>query len=234
MIARRDLLIGSACVVAAGAAYALQPRRHLSLLGQQRLDRIVPSAFGKWTSREAGDLVSAQTDDSLAAELYDQMLERRYRHSVSETEIMVLMAHGEVQSNELQIHRPETCYPAFGFALSNDKKIQLQLPGGSAIPARSLVADAPGRREAVTYWTRLGEFLPTDGSEQRMDRVRTALGGYVADGLLARFSMVGATVETSFAAIADFIPELLLAISSEHMPAFVGTRLGTSIAAQKI
>jgi EpsI family protein len=233
MIARRDLLIGSACVVAAGVAYALQPRRHLSLLGQQRLDRIVPPAFGKWTSREAGDLVSAQTDDSLAAELYDQMLERRYRHAVSETEIMVLMAHGEVQSNELQIHRPETCYPAFGFVLSNDRKIQLQLPGGSAIPARSLVADAPGRRETVIYWTRLGEFLPTDGSEQRTDRVRAALGGYVADGLLARFSVLGATVETSFAAIVGFIPELLKAVSPEQLPALIGNSLATSIAARE-
>ena len=46
MINRRDFVIGGSCVASAATAYALVPRKHVSLLGKRRMDDIVPRTFG--------------------------------------------------------------------------------------------------------------------------------------------------------------------------------------------
>src|SRR5690242_20670756 len=115
MIARRDLIMGAACVVAAGGAYALKPSRRVSLLDGTTIDEIVPRQVEKWAARDVGDLVAPVSRNSLEAKLYGEVVERIYRDSSSGAEIMMLIAHGDTQTNDLQLHRPEVCYPAFGF-----------------------------------------------------------------------------------------------------------------------
>src|SRR5450755_1194425 len=105
MIARRDILIGSACILAAGAAYALKPKRRVSLLAPgQHINQIVPRSFKDWSSRDIGDLFAPQGEDSLAARLYEETVGRLYQQASTGAEIVMLMAHGDVQSNELQLH----------------------------------------------------------------------------------------------------------------------------------
>ena len=171
---RRDILIGAACVGAAAAAYGLAPRRHVSLLAGKSLDGIVPRAFAGWTSRDTSDLVAPTDPDSLAARLYGVTVGRMYQHQSTGTEVMMLLAHGDSQSDDLQVHRPEICYPAFGFALSDNYATSIAVANGVAIPGRHMVATSPDRRETVVYWTRLGEFLPQDHRQQQLDRMRTA------------------------------------------------------------
>jgi hypothetical protein len=92
------------------------------------------------------------------------------------------------------------------------------------------VADAPGRREAILYWSRLGEDLPVSNREQRLDRVRTAMSGYVADGLLMRISALGADPELVFPHLEQFVPVLLQATAPQARSVLVGTQLARSIA----
>ena len=225
MASRRDLVLGAACLAGAGLAFALEPRRYVSLMPHARLEQIAPTAFGTWTSRDVTDLVAPKTEGSLESRLYDQTLERIYTDAVSGAQLMVLLAHGDTQSNELQLHRPEVCYPAFGFAISASRQYPLPIATRAPLPVRSLVADAPGRRETIIYWTRLGEFLPTSEGEQRLDRVKTALHGVVSDGMLARFSLVGDDAAAAVQTIEGFIVTFLRAVSPEHRAAFVGTVL---------
>jgi EpsI family protein len=231
MIHRRDLLVGSVCLIAAGSAYALKPRRRVSLLGQEKLAEIVPRTFGAWSARDVDDLVAPATEGSLVAKLYGQTLQRVYRTTQPAREVMMLIAYGDTQSNDLMLHRPEVCYPAFGFTLSQNTPMELALPDNVAIPARSLVADAPGRRETIVYWSRLGEFLRTDGTQQRLDRLKTALDGYIADGLLARFSVLGVQPETSLATMRAFIPSLVMAVREDERAALIGTSRAQAIEA---
>jgi EpsI family protein len=234
MINRRDLLIGGACLAAAGAAYGLKPRRRVSLQGSAKLEQVVPRRFAGWSSRDVSDLVAPKTEDSLAAKLYGETVGRVYAPLAGEIEIMMLLAHGDTQSNDLQLHRPEVCYPAFGFAISNSQPIQLPLPGGVKLPARRLVATAPGRQENIIYWSRLGEFLPTDGSQQRLDRLDTAMHGYVADGLLARFSVLGSDPGTAFEAVSDFIGQLVKAVPPGQRRSLIGSPRASAMAAAKV
>jgi EpsI family protein len=231
MIDRRDLLIGGTCLTAAGAAYGLKPRRRVSLQGSAKLEQFIPRRFPGWVSRDVSDLVAPKTEDSLAAKLYGETVGRVYTPDSGAAEIMMLLAHGDTQSNDLQLHRPEVCYPAFGFSISHSQRIELPLPGGVTLPARSLVATAPGRQENIIYWSRLGEYLPTDGAQQRLDRLKTAMQGFVADGLLARFSVLGSDSGVAFNTLAQFIGSLIQAVPARQRLSLVGTSIENRMAA---
>lgn len=230
MIARRDLILGGACLAAAGAAYGLKPRHTLSLLGSQKLADVTPMTFGAWTGRDVGDLVAPKEENSLAAKLYSQTVERVFRNGATGAEVMVLLAYGAHESDELQLHRPEVCYPAFGFALSQNTAHPLLVANGVTLPTRRLVADAPGRKESIVYWSRLGNALPSSGGEQRVDRFKAALSGYITDGLLARFSVVGGDPSSDFEVVDSLIVAFLKAVRPQALQAFIGAPLAASIA----
>jgi EpsI family protein len=230
---RRDLLIGAACAAAAATSFALEPRRRVTLLGRKKVADIVPRAFGAWTSQDVSDLVKPQEPGSLAARLYGEEVARRYVDAAAQTAVDVLLAHGDSQTDELQLHRPEVCYPAVGYAIVASAARPVPLPGGVRLPARRLVADSPDRREQIVYWTRLGEFFPVTGSQQRADQLETALGGYVADGLLARFSVAGSDPQVAFGRLEAFIPALISAMAPPDRAALIGTRFAQAMRAAK-
>jgi EpsI family protein len=148
--------------------------------------------------------------------------------------VMMLLAHGDTQTNELQLHRPEVCYPAFGFEIVRSTPTRVPLAGSAALPARQLVAVAAARRENIVYWTRLGEFLPTSEAEQRFDRVKTALHGLIADGLLARFSIIDGDSDAALVASSRFITGFLAAVRPDARPALVGTTLAAEMAGRAL
>jgi len=224
MIGRRDLLVGAACAAGLGLSEWLRPRRRVSLLGDASLSALVPLRFGDWMGENSTGLVTADAEDGLAARLYDQLLERVYWSQASGVAVMLLIAHGNSQDDELQLHRPESCYPAFGFSLSRDMPIALAIPGGE-IPARRLVATSVDRQENIVYWTRLGEYLPASASQQRMDRLRTAMSRTIYDGVLVRCSVLGLDSNAAFSVLTGFVPALLDAVPSVRRAALVGTEL---------
>jgi EpsI family protein len=223
MIRRRHILIGGACAAAAATSLAMEPRRRISLLGRKKMAAIVPQAFGEWTSQDVSDLVKPLEQGSLTARLYGEEVARRYVNAAAQAEVAVLLAHGDSQTDQLQLHRPEVCYPAVGFAIISSAAAGISLPGGVTLPIRRLVARSPERREHIEYWTRLGEFFPVTGAQQRLDQLETALGGYVADGLLARFSVAGADAQSAFGVLQAFIAAMILATAAPDRPALIGT-----------
>jgi EpsI family protein len=231
---RRDILIGAACLATAGVAYGLVPRRRVSLLGKRDLDKIIPRNFDGWTSRDATDEVAPTDPDSLASKLYGVTVGRMYRPAAGGAEIMLLMAHGDTQSDDLMVHRPEICYPAFGFALSDNHPVQLPLNPAVSIPARHMVATGAEERETVIYWTRLGEYLPQDRKQQQVDRLRTAMEGDVADGILVRFSVAGQDAGASAALISQFAPSLIQAILPGDRAVLIGTSRAAALAKANI
>lgn len=231
MIARRDLLIGGACVAAAGAAYALTPRKRLVLLKDGKIAEAIPLNFGDWSAENSDGLVQPKTEGELAATLYSEMVGRIYHQASTGAAVMMLVAYGDTQSDLLQLHRPESCYPAVGFNIVSSVPGKLALHGGAEVPVRRVVASAQGRQENIVYWARMGEYLPASSGEQRKVRLQTAMDGYVPDGALIRFSIVGDDSEAAFRTLDAFIPDLLASVPVNKRPALVGTRLAKTMVA---
>ena len=224
MIARRDILMGAACLLGAGGAYALRPRRNVSLLGENKLGEVVPATFGDWQSEDVGDPLAINGPGTLSAKLYNQLLVRAYRNSVTGDQLLALLAYGGRQTDELQLHRPEVCYPAFGYNLVRNEPVDVPIGSGVRLPARRLLAEGEDRLESIIYWSRMGEFLPRDGDEQREDRLRIAMEGVIPDGLLCRFSAVSSEPGREWSSIEVFLPAFIGAIAPRNRKVLIGTQ----------
>lgn len=207
---RRDLLFGGALAAAGGIAYARVPRRQYRLIAPGQIERLVPLRLGGWHFQAASGIV-LPPPDQLAHLLYDTQLTRTYE-SATDLPVMLLIAYGSSQSGMLQIHRPETCYPASGFRLTATATAMLPVGGGIDIPVRRFSASSDTRVEQVLYWTRIGNALPVSWAAQRMAVVRSNLHGFVPDGLLVRLSAITGDVEAGQAALERFARVLVDAL----------------------
>lgn len=233
VIARRDIIIGAACAAAAAAGTALKPRRHVSLLAEgESLSDIVPAKFGAWRSEDVGDPMAINGPETLSARLYNQLVSRAYVNDETQASVLMLLAYGGQQTDELQLHRPEVCYPAFGFTLLKNEETTLDLAKGVAVPARRILADGNSRKEGVIYWTRMGEYLPASGGQQREDRFRIALQGIIPDGLLSRFSTVTSGSDNAWDNLESFVGALVAAVPAKHRKVLIGTERANALVAK--
>lgn len=222
-IGRRDFLFGAACVGALGGAEALRPRTQLRLMDAAPLTEIVPGRIGSWSLSEGGDIVQPKVPGSLSDRLYSDTLTRRYLDGASGNEVMLLIAYGGAQSDLLQLHRPESCYPAVGLEIQRRVNHDIALPGGASIPAVALTAGAGGRIEDILYWTRLGEYLPRSAGDQRRDRLKTAMAGLVSDGVLVRASTLRFGPDPVDGVLDGFLRDLIEAIPAQRRRGLIGT-----------
>lgn len=221
MINRRDLLIGGTLLAGAGAAYALTPRERLNLLGSADLEKAIPKSFAGWAELPSSAIVLPKpTPGSLADRLYDQTVSRVFE-SETDVPVMLVVAYGSTQSDQLQLHRPEACYTAVGFQISDSRRVDIDL-GRARIPARALLASTDERREPVLYWTRIGDSLPTSGAEQRSMKFEQELRGVIADGVLVRMSTVVPDGVDAVAGLKRFARALIEAVPAAVRPALVG------------
>lgn len=231
MTSRREFLIGGACALTAGAAYAATPRERMSLLGKAKLEDLVPRAFGTWSELPSNSVVVPQSDDSLAARLYAQTVTRVFVNNSDGTGVMALFAYGDTQSDQLQLHRPEVCYPAFGFEVVESVPVNIALSQGAVIPARRLTAQSTLRTEHVAYWTRIGEYLPQTGSDQRMAKLHSAFDGLIPDGVLVRLSNLMPDADAALALNQRFAAAMIAAVAPKNRAALIGTALARKFSA---
>lgn len=227
---RRDVLMGGALVVGAGGALAMTPRGRLTLmLAGHQLETMVPKQLGPWTYAPSGGIVLPRDEDGLTAKLYGQVLSRIY-FSPSRLPVVLVIAYGEVQNDLLQLHRPEVCYSAVGFDITEMQRADIMLAPGVSMPARQLVARNEERVESITYWTRIGDDLPTSGTEQRLAKLGQQLDGYISDGILVRMSCPVAPTPAVREQLAEFARVMVHAIPAPDRPALLGRPLATRIA----
>lgn len=227
---RREFLVGGLGLGAFGLSEYLRPRQTVRLFSGITLEEAVPQSFGRWREHPGGAVITPVTPDSLADRLYSATLTRIYYPiDRSGPPVMLLIAYGGEQSDLLQLHRPESCYPAVGLGIAQREMGDVRLSGGGKVPSVFLSASGQDRLEDIVYWTRLGEAMPRTAAEQRNDRLRAAMRGTIGDGMLVRASTVRFENAPAWPYLASYLSELMSGVPAEARAGFVGTQLARSI-----
>lgn len=191
----RSVILGAGMCLAAWVGYAMVP--HESMQPKlPRLDQLVPERFGAWvnvptplvqvdvTVNESGE---ARSTDSP----YDETVMRTYVNRQTGEAVMLALAYGRQQHQEVKIHRPELCYYAQGAAVSDLRLLRPdELSGVVPEGTKSMLGVMPDHKEEVLYWIRVGNVISRSALQTRGYIFKEGLKGVIPDGILVRSSQV--------------------------------------------
>jgi EpsI family protein len=192
------------------------------------LEKSIPKQFGQWTYTPNVGLVTPSEpdefveDNGAVAKLYSQELGRGYVDHEGHV-LMLVVAYGPVQNYRLKSHRPEVCYTAAGFRVSD--KTFADVPyrdNAEPIQVERLITQRETRYEPVSYWRRVGNDISNGIFENQVTRLKYGLRGIVPDGTLVRVSILGLPAEQSFKLQDKFIRELLNNVDPRTLKFLIG------------
>lgn len=210
-LSRREAIAGIMMLSAAAAAAARMPNIPLNLLGSAKLEDVIPNQIARWRLVDRSGLV-LPPEDQLSLALYSQLLTRVYWDGVG-APIMLLIAYSANQTGFLQVHRPEICYGAGGYAIGPVAAEPIGFGGGKSISANLMPATIRDSTEYVLYWTRIGSRVPPSWSAQRWAIARDNLDRIIPDAALVRISTIMPDADAARAALKSFAQALLAATS---------------------
>jgi EpsI family protein len=189
---RLSLILSAAMMLAAMLAYWATP--HLvEVTDAPSLEDTVPRQFGDWRELPTPYAqVSLSTgNDPNMENPYDQTVMRTYVNGKGQ-QVMLALAWGKRQRQEVKIHRPDLCYVAQGYKIQSLKAVtyaNILAPSGEPIVGNHMYAQGNRGGEAVSYWVRIGDIYSEDAFETRFHIFREGLKGRVPDGILVRASV---------------------------------------------
>lgn len=219
-VSRRNMLIGGAMIAVAGASYARKPVAPPPLMGKTKLDTLIPDQVGPWTYQTQSGLVLPPRDQ-LSERVYDDLVTRVYV-APDGTGVMFLAAYSGQQDGMIQVHRPEVCYPASGYRLTETQEMPIKLDNGLQLPSRFIVAQGQSRTEQLIYWTRIGPSFPTGWLGQRGAVIEQNLKGIIPDGVLVRISTIVPDDAQAVSILRNFAKELIRAAPAKARQALIG------------
>lgn len=173
------------------AAPALSPRHKMADDGPKiDLNAMIPAQFGGWRIDTSITPVLAAPDVQAKLDaIYNQVLARTYINGQGQR-IMLTIAYGGDQSGDgSQVHRPEYCYTAQGFKISENHSGTLATAYGD-LPVRRLMTSLRQRLEPITYWITVGDRATLPGIGRKLEQIKYGLSGKVPDGMLVRISSI--------------------------------------------
>lgn len=217
-----NLALGLSILGTAVATRALTPTTIMAdQKGRFSLETLVPQTFGDWTIDTS--VVPLKVDPSTQERLdkiYNQTLSRTYINGKGER-IMLSVAYGGDQSNNMAVHRPEVCYVAQGFSVTKNNVGQLST-GFGELPVRRLIAVQGGRNEPITYWITVGDHAINPGMSQKLQQLRYGFTGKIPDGMLVRVSSISGDAPQAFGLQAQFVNDLLAGVTGKDRARLIG------------
>lgn len=187
------------------------------------LEDVVPSSFEGWNLDPSIRIIQPNEEGDLKSRVYDQTISRGYRDENGYL-IMIVIAYGHNQSDTLQLHRPEVCYVANGFRIVSNEQQDVKLTSyfDVLLPSLRLVTVSSIRPEVVTYWTRVGDTLPTSNLSRQYEKLKFGLFGNIPDGVLVRVSSISEEPEAAYKMHDKFINDLIDIMDEKYFKFFLG------------
>jgi EpsI family protein len=221
---RTATIILALLLSAAVAATALKPRESLrSDAPKIVLADEIPLQLQDWHAEDAAGVVVA--DPSLEAQLrsvYSDTLSRVYVDG-AQHRVMLSIAYGSDQSSEAtQAHRPEFCYTAQGFLLTELPAGEVDL-GAQRIAVRRLIGVRGDRHEPISYWLTMDGQTTLPGLNRKWLQFQYRLRGRIPDGMIVRVSTLGSDAAQSFALQDAFLKALYTGLNGSVRGRYFGT-----------
>lgn len=215
----------AALVMCAGSALALvaRPTARIADRGPKvELEQIFPQRFADWRIDTSLPVVLPSPDaQEVLNRIYNQTLARTYINSRGER-IMLSVAYGGDQSDNMAVHKPEVCYPAQGFEVLESADVHLSLAGRD-VPARRLLTRLGSRVEPLTYWITVGDRVPgVSGFRQKFAQLAYGLRGTIPDGMIVRVSSIDRQSQGAWALQARFLDDLIAAVPEDGRDRVIG------------
>lgn len=220
MLSRRTLVLSGVVLAAAAAGRGLRP----TLVIDQKppsLDSLVPKRIGPWQLVPDPRIqVSLSTGgETTRDQPYDDQILRTYVDGQGH-EVMLAVAYGARQRQEVKIHRPELCYPAQGWQVTGIQPTTFDIANshGPVIAGHRMVVRNGGLDEAVSYWIRIGSTYSSSAWRTRWVIIQEGMSGRMSDGVLVRLSQrlpAGTTPDEAFDRQASFARLMVQELSPE-------------------
>jgi len=217
----KNLIIGTAMLISAWAGFALIPAKHIADSGPKiYLETMIPKRFADWKIDDQVAPIQADPERlALLSKIYNQTLSRTYINAQGDR-MMLSIAYGGDQSDSMQVHKPEVCYPAQGFQMQ-DLVIGSFDSGYGVIPVKRMLATMGSRVEPVIYWITIGDTVAVNGLKWKITQLKYGLTGKVPDGMIFRVSSIGEPA-TARPLQEDFIKVLLANLTPENRKRIIG------------
>ncbi len=223
------VLAAIAILGAAVLAQVLAPRELMARTSAApSLESVIPKQFGTWKLvPEISPVTPADPEgyvqpDPYSNKIYSQEVGRGYTDGHGNI-VMLMVAYGPVQNFRMKAHRPEMCYTAAGFRISDKTGGAISYrDGAQPIKMTRLIAERESRLEPITYWMRVGNDITNGIVDRQLVRLKYGLRGIIPDGALIRISTIGLPKEASYRLQDQFIRDLLAAIPPNELKFFTG------------
>lgn len=219
----RMLVVGLLMIAGAGLALALKPTQRYADTGKKvDLERIIPRQIGAWSIDSSLIPIEPTPEEkALLNKVYNQTLSRTYVNPAGQR-IMLSIAYSADQSDRsIDIHRPEVCYAAHGFAIRDETPATLKTESG-ILPVTRLLAIRNDRVEPITYWLIVGDEATRFGLRQKLTKIRDGLAGKVPDGFLVRISSISGDLESAYRHQEEFARAMGEALSQPNRAQIFG------------
>lgn len=218
----RNYIIMFAMLLSVVLAIAMKPTDKIAD-HQEKIDleTMIPKQFGDWKEDNKLESLLVNPDKrSLVNKIYNQILSRTYTDKDGQR-IMLSIAYGSDQSDNMQVHKPEVCYTAQGFQVVKQINTTLNISGNS-ISAKKLVAVQGNRIEPITYWIRVGDKTVLGNVSAKLAQLKYTLTGSIPDGLLFRVSSIQKDEEQAYSTQKDFINDLFNVLDKNSQTHLIG------------
>jgi EpsI family protein len=228
LVSLKHFVIGLCMFATAGVALALKPTTRIADAAPRvDLEALIPKTFGDWKIDETiTPLIANPEQEALLNKIYNQTLTRTYVNARHER-VMLSIAYGGDQSDNMAVHKPEVCYPAQGFQIVRTAMGTFST-GQGVIPVKRLIATQGRRTEPITYWTTVGDTVAVHGLKWKLSQLKYGLTGKIPDGLLFRISSIQVDDEAAYRTQDAFSRALLGALTPEGKERLIGRPLQVS------
>lgn len=220
------LVVSLLMIVTAIGGYILKPTELLSNHNSKLvLTQAIPNVFGDWqVVTESRQTIVEPEQEALINMLYSQTYSHTFVNKVSGERVMLSLAYGETQTDGKEVHKPDICYPAQGFSISDLKKVELAIDDKTpVIHANQLVAKMGARVEPIIFWTTLGTHTYSTRIQKKSIELNYALKNLIPDGMLFRVSVIDSDINKGNLTLHSFIKDLYNHIQSQDKQRVFGS-----------